>query len=160
MNTELAALAEAGASALVALMMSDFWAQAKERFARFFARSPAAGTAGEHLEASRVDLAIARAAGDAAAVAVIQAKWRVRFEELLRSDPAAAPELRQILRAPGLSQPAAVYNISSGNVHFGFVIQAGQISGGAFNVAPASDGPHGSPEGGPVNTRPPSEPCR
>jgi hypothetical protein len=140
MDTELAALAKAGAATLVALMTSDLWTQARGGFTRLFARNATAGTRTEHLEASRADLAIAHAAGDAAAAALIQAEWQARIDQLLRSDPAAAQDLRRLLRIPELSQAPTVHNVSSGNVHFGSVIQAGHISGNVLHVMPTSDG--------------------
>jgi hypothetical protein len=91
MGTELAALAKAGAATLVALMTSDLWTQARDGFARLFARNATAGTRAEHLEASRADLAIAHAAGDAAAAALIQAEWQAR---MISSCDQTRPQLR------------------------------------------------------------------
>jgi len=152
MDTELAALAKAGAATLVGLMTSDLWTQARDGFARLFARNATASTRTEHLEASRADLAIAHAAGDAAAAALIQAEWQTRIDQLLRAVPATAQELRRLLHIPELGQAPTVHNVSSGNVHFGSVIQAGQISGSVLHVPPTSyghaDGHNADPDDG------------
>jgi hypothetical protein len=148
MEAELAALAKTGAATLVVLMASDSWAQAKGGFARLFARDRKESTMPERLEMSRAEVVAAHATDDDVQVAVIEARWQSRLGNLLRADPAAAQELRRLLLPAADPGPAgAVRNVSSGNVHFGSVIQAGQISGAVFHVSATSGGRDGSQEG-------------
>lgn len=139
MESELAALAKAGAATLVGLMVSDSWMQMKEGFARVFARGGMTDNALQHLETSRAELTAAQAKGDGLAAAAIEAQWRTRLHHLLRSDPAAGEDLRCLLHPPGTGPTGVngpVYNANSGRVRFGSVIQAGQISGAVFTITP------------------------
>ncbi|WP_405776343.1 hypothetical protein [Streptomyces sp. NBC_00859] len=126
MEPELAALAAAGASALVQQMTTDAWAGTRQRVAAFFSR----GRRGEEevldgeLEESRADLEDPEAAGD------VEAVWRTRLRRTLRNDPAAASELRALLEE--LSSEAArrggdVHNVINGGVQHGTVIQTGTV---------------------------------
>lgn len=138
METELTALASAGATTLIGLMVSDSWTKAKAGFARLFARGDAAVSTLLLLETSQADLVAAQAKEDDAKAAAIEAEWRTRLHHLLQSDPAVSAELRHLLYPPGPESVGPVYNIISGGVRFGSVIQAGQVSGAAFHVIPAS----------------------
>ncbi|MFD5698896.1 hypothetical protein [Streptomyces lasiicapitis] len=135
MDAELTALAAAGATALVQSMVGDGWAQARDRAVGFFTRRRATGNdedtvavAGE-LDEARDDLVAARDAEDEDAAADVQAEWRNRMRRALRADPAAADELRLLLRelAPdeaGEGRGGSVHNSITGGVQHGNVIQA------------------------------------
>jgi hypothetical protein len=135
METELALLANAGATALVALMVSDSWGHTRGRFARFFARDGGTDGALQRLEASRTEIVAARTKGDDPRATAIQAEWKTRFHEALRAGPEAAEELRRLIHPPTTTR--TVQNIAHGSGHFGTVIQAGEISGASFNLTPA-----------------------
>jgi hypothetical protein len=98
------------------------------------------------LETSRTDFVAAYAKGDDVEVAAIEAEWRTRLWRFLRSDPTLAEELRRLLRPPGPAPVGSVYNVNRGDVRFGSVIQAGQISGAAFHATRAPDEPVGKRE--------------
>jgi hypothetical protein len=135
METELTLLANAGATTLVALMVSDSWAHARARFARFFARDGGTDSALQRLEASRTEIVAARSQSDDPRATALQAEWRTRFHEVLRADPAAAEDLRRLIQPSVTTR--TVHNIAQGSGHFGTVIQAGEISGGSFSLTPA-----------------------
>jgi hypothetical protein len=139
MEAELAALASAGATTLIGLMLSDSWTHAKEGLARLFTRGGATDGTLRHLETSRAELVAASTTGDDVAAVAIEAEWRARLHHLLRSDPTVGEELRRLLEPSGSGSVGPVYNVNSGSVRFGSVIQAGQISGAAFHVMPAPD---------------------
>ncbi|MGW1377383.1 hypothetical protein ACWD6P_24370 [Streptomyces sp. NPDC002446] len=148
METELVALATAGATTLVQQMATEGWTAVRGRMAAFLARRR--GTAGEEavegeLEGSRADLAAARELGDQAGMDGVTAVWRLRLHRLLSEDPAAAAELRALLDevAPqGDHATVRVHNTINGGVHHGPVIQAGLISGN--HTFPAPPGRPGS----------------
>ncbi|MFH8793208.1 hypothetical protein [Streptomyces sp. NPDC017941] len=132
MDAELAALAAAGATALVQSMVGDGWTAARERVVGFFSRRRAAGgegaVAGE-LDEAREELVAARDGDDPDAAADVQAEWRNRLRRTLRADPEAAAELRALLAelapADGTEEPGGVvHNSISGGVQHGNVIQA------------------------------------
>ncbi|MEC3993847.1 hypothetical protein VSR01_09955 [Actinacidiphila sp. DG2A-62] len=146
MDAELAALASSGATTLVGAMVSEAWAQVRDRVAGYFARrggadpdaepdAEAAAVAGE-LDAARDELTAARQQADAEAAADIEAEWRARLRRVLRSDPEAADRLRALLAEveplTAAAAPPAVHNevhnsITGGTQH-GPVIQAHTIS--------------------------------
>lgn len=134
MSTEIAELASAGAAALIGLMASDLWDHLKHDLARLVGRATGKQRAAELLETSRNQAAAARAASDEASLAMIQAQWRSRLADWLRSDPAAADDLRRLLIHPAAPPVIAVRNVSRGDVRFGSVVQAGQISGAVYQV--------------------------
>jgi len=130
MDTELAALAAAGATALVQQMVTDGWGNVRDRVVVFFSRGrdEAEPVQGE-LEASRADLVAARDAEDEEAADDVRASWRVRLRRTLRDDPAAAAELRALLdelSSPGLTASATstVHNSIDGDVRHSNVVQA------------------------------------
>jgi NADH:ubiquinone oxidoreductase subunit len=90
----------------------------------------------QHLETSRAELKIARAKGDDIRAVAVEAEWRAWLHHLLRSDPAMGEELRRLFRRHEPGPAGQVYNVNSGDVHFGSMVQAGQISGSAFNTKP------------------------
>ncbi|MEV6565230.1 hypothetical protein [Streptomyces kronopolitis] len=143
MEPELAALATAGATALVQQMATDGWAAARRRMAAFLARRRGThdeeALAGE-LEASRADLVAAREEGDESGADGVAAAWRLRLRRLLSEDPAAAAELRALLDEVAPERERAtvgeVHNTVSGGVQHGPVIQAGVISRLDFTTGP------------------------
>jgi hypothetical protein len=146
-EAELAALAASGATTLVGLMVSETWAQARDRLTRFFARGGDERAVDEELCLSRIELVAAREAEDEEAAADIEAGWRTRLRRALQADPGAAEELRALLAevAPdGGSKPlGTVHNVISGGVQNGPVFQGERFSGLTFN----GSGPV-PPEGG------------
>lgn len=138
MEAELAALASSGATTLVGLMVSDYWAQAKDGFVRLLTRlNPAEAPLGE-LETSRIELVTARLEHDNTKAAAIENHWHARLESLLRSDQTAADELRRLLDAPPQRSTDSISNFNAGDTQFGSIIQAGHISGATFHIAPTS----------------------
>ncbi|MEW2525078.1 hypothetical protein [Streptomyces sp. NPDC047071] len=129
MDAELAALAGAGATALVQAMVGDGWAAARGRVVAFLGRRRGTDEdqAGGALDETRDDLLAARAAGDADAEADARAEWRNRMRRALRADPDAAAELRLLLDELGRGgddRGGVVHNTISGGVQRGNVIQA------------------------------------
>lgn len=133
METELVALATAGATALVQQMATDGWTAARDRMVAFFAGRGSATPAAveEELDTVRAELVAARRDEDEQLVADVQAEWRARLRRALAADPAAAAELRAVLdeltpAAPETRQASIVYNNTmSGSVTDGPVIQIG-----------------------------------
>lgn len=137
MEAELAALAGSGATTLVALMVSDSWTRAKDKFARLFARSTAADESLQDLDTSRVELITAHLERDDMKAAEIEAHWRQRLRLLLLSDPIARDELQQLIDPESCQiERTTVRNTNSGDVKFGSIIQSGQISGTVFHITP------------------------
>ncbi|BCL31382.1 hypothetical protein ACFFS2_07420 [Streptomyces aurantiacus] len=132
MDAELAALAAAGATALVQQMVTDGWGNVRDRVVVFFSRGREEDAVQGELEASRADLVAARDAGDEEAADDVRASWRVRLRRTLRDDPAAAAELRALLDelAPPPTGPAmvTVHNTINDGTHHG-VIQVGLVYG-------------------------------
>lgn len=134
MDAELTALAAAGATALVQQMVTESWAQARDRVARFFARGSGdeEALAGE-LEEARIEVVAARGAEDEATAADVQAEWRSRLRRRLAADPEAAAELRALLEElspePDARAPRVTItnNTISGGTLYGTSIQAGTI---------------------------------
>lgn len=134
METELVALATAGATTLVQQMATDGWGTVRRRMAAFLARRR--GAADEEalqgeLDDSRADLMAAQEEGDQDGVTGVTVAWRLRLRRLLSEDPAAAAELRALLDevAPDRDRPTVqkVENTINGGVHYGTVIQAGFV---------------------------------
>lgn len=144
MDDELAALAEAGAAALVQRMVTDGWEQARDEFARIFSRAGTGEGAGEgsdlaaEMERSRAELVEALEHEDTTTESDVLAEWRVRLRRALRVDPASAAELRELLDAllPESGRPG-LGNTISGGVYHGPVIQGQNIGGVAPGGAPA-----------------------
>ncbi|WP_371655977.1 MULTISPECIES: NB-ARC domain-containing protein [unclassified Streptomyces] len=121
MEAELTALAASGATSLVGLMVSDSWAQARERLGRFLARrrgdadgadgtrgagdAEDSGDAEDELQATSDELEAARAGRDERAVADLEERWSRRLLQILREDPDAAGELRRLLDELAPGQP-------------------------------------------------------
>ncbi|MBB5939801.1 hypothetical protein [Streptomyces zagrosensis] len=137
MEAELTALAASGATALVGLMVSETWTQARDRVARFFARGGDENSVDDELRLSQMELLVARAADDELTAADIEAGWRMRVRRALQADPAAADELRLLLAELGADEdgdPAGtVHNSITGGVQHGPVIQGRDFSGLTFD---------------------------
>jgi hypothetical protein len=150
-EAELAALASSGATTLVGLMASDAWTRVRDRMAAFFGRTGGADAAAEELRLSQEELLAAHAASDEAAVVEdIEAMWRSRLRRVLRTDPAAADELRRLLGelGPAAGTPTVVvHNSVSGGVQNAPVVQ-GQNFGDLTFHAPDTARPDGT--GGPA----------
>ncbi|MBM9440263.1 hypothetical protein [Actinacidiphila bryophytorum] len=137
MDAEVAALAAAGATAVVEQMAGDAWAQVRDRVVAFFARRGGEETAVEgELETSREEL-------PAVGQADVEAMWRIRLRRALAADPSAAAELRAILDdlPPGGSgqRTGDVHNVISGGVQHGPVIQAGNVGPVTFGAPEPRD---------------------
>lgn len=133
METELVALAAAGATALVQQMATDGWTAARDRMVAFFAGRGSATPASveEDLETGRAELAAAQRNEDEQLVADVRSEWRTRLRRTLAADPAAAAELRALLdeltpATPAPRQTFEIHNTNtiSGTVH-GTAIQIG-----------------------------------
>ncbi|MFJ4831192.1 hypothetical protein ACIP79_14900 [Streptomyces sp. NPDC088747] len=150
MEAELAALAASGATTLVGLMVSETWVQARDRLARFFARTGDERAVDEELSLSQGELAAAREADDDAAAADIEAAWRTRLRRALQADPAAAEELRSLLAEiasdDGREPRSTVHNTISGGVQHGPVFQGERFFGVTISGSNAAspDGSSGS----------------
>ncbi|MFG3531243.1 hypothetical protein ACGF8B_31575 [Streptomyces sp. NPDC047917] len=134
MEAELAALAASGATVLVGHMVSDAWAQTRERMARFLARGGDTDGVDEELDASREELVAARDGEDPDVAADIEDEWRLRMRRALRADPAAAQELRVLLAEiaprPEGGSTVTINNNFSGDSQNSQVIQGQSVSGG------------------------------
>ncbi|MFE2426831.1 hypothetical protein ACFXJ5_08770 [Streptomyces sp. NPDC059373] len=135
-ETELIALATAGATAVVQQMATDSWEHARDRIVSFFSRRGGGEEEvieGE-LETSRGELTAALESGDEQTVSDVQAEWRTRLRRTLLADPAAASELRSVLDelAPPRGDQQVIHNVISGGVQHGAVIQAGTV--GSLNL--------------------------
>ncbi|UWE10163.1 hypothetical protein [Actinacidiphila bryophytorum] len=137
MDAELAALAAAGATALVEQMAGDAWTQVRDRVVAFFARR------GGEEAAVEGELATSREELHAVGRADVEAMWRIRLRRALAADPSAAAELRTILDdlAPGGSglRTGDVHNVISGGVQHGPVIQAGNVGAVTFGAPDPRD---------------------
>ncbi|MFD3918452.1 hypothetical protein [Streptomyces sp. NPDC058595] len=133
METELVALATAGATALVQQMATDGWTAARDRMVAFFAGRGSATPASveEELDTVRAELVAARQDEDEQLITDVHTEWRTRLRRTLAADPAAAAELRALLdelapAAPETQPTSIVYNNTmSGTVTDGPVIQIG-----------------------------------
>ena len=134
MDAELAALAAAGATALVQQMVTDGWVNVRDRVVVLFSRGRDEEAVVGELEESRADLVAARDADDEEAAADVQASWRTRLRRTLRDDPESAAELRALLDelTPPSAAPApgSVHNTISGGVQHSAVVQAHTVGGG------------------------------
>ena len=138
MEAELAGLAASGATTLVGLMVSDGWAQTRERVARFFARGGDGAAEVAALQSAQAELLAARDADDAGAADDVEAEWRTRLRRMLRADPAAAGELRALLAELGPlatgGPVVAVHNTVSGGVQYSPFVQGHDFSGLTFHI--------------------------
>lgn len=133
MNGELAALAASGASVLTGVMLSDAWAQARERVGRLLARGRDDRSVHGELAAVRQDLLAARDAGDPTRIVEVRHEWEGRLRDLLLAEPDADVELRALI-ASLAGVVGGVHNRMSGGVVHGPVIQAGTVGDVVFGA--------------------------
>lgn len=97
---DLATLAAAAGTALVAAMTTSAWQQASSAIARLFGRvhPETAQALTENMEKTRTEALAAHSVDDAEAVSALAADWGQRLGELMEGDPDVAPELESILR--------------------------------------------------------------
>ncbi|ROQ63255.1 hypothetical protein EDD93_5998 [Streptomyces sp. 840.1] len=140
MTAEPAALAAAGATTLVSLMVTDAWAQARQLVGRLVARGSSDGAPVAELDAGRATLLAADARDRARATREITAQWHIRLHELLRTGAVTGNDLGELLASlqritdtagPG---PVTVHNSITGGVHEGPVIQSGHITGLTLHI--------------------------
>jgi hypothetical protein len=132
MEAELMALAASGASTLITLMVSDAWAQTKDRLAAILGRAGDEKEMLRELEASRAVLVSALAEADEAKAAAVEGEWRSRLSRLLLSDVNCVGDLQQLAAVPG----DTVHNNITGRVQAGLLIQAGRIERSTFHTPP------------------------
>ncbi|WP_405015123.1 hypothetical protein [Kitasatospora sp. NBC_01539] len=131
MDPELLVLAGSAASAVVTALSTEVWQQARDGLAGLWRRShpERAEAVAAEADATRNDLADARASGDTAAQDELRAEWQGRIRRLLAADPAAAAGLRALVDELTPHLPQAVPGTftqnaqASGNAR---VYQAGQ----------------------------------
>lgn len=89
----------AAGTALVGAMAADAWQQVHAAVVAVWRRirPEAAGTVGAELESTRAQVLAARQAADEDTEQALVGTWRLRVQELLDQDPAAAAELRRLL---------------------------------------------------------------
>lgn len=99
MDQELALLAQTASSTMVTLMATDMWQRARDGVVGVWRRvhpTQADGIAGSLTEV-RDELLAARERGDQATESALATEWSGRLGRLLIADPAAGPQLAQIL---------------------------------------------------------------
>ncbi|PWV55084.1 hypothetical protein [Nocardiopsis sp. L17-MgMaSL7] len=79
--------------------------------------------------------------GETVSAEEVEQTWRTQLRRLLREDPAAAAELRELLDEVAPSAAGGVTNIAR-DVHGGVLIQAGTIHGGVHRDETRYDGDH------------------
>ncbi|RBM13178.1 hypothetical protein [Streptomyces sp. PT12] len=131
MDEELAALAGAGAVALVAAMATDLWQGTRNAFAALLNRT--AGRRGRAAVEAQLDnnAALVRDAEAPAEVRrALLAFWTLELEGLLRQDPARREPLDRLVREVREAREAAAARGPLGR-------DGGGASGGAGHPAPA-----------------------
>lgn len=121
MGPEIAALAAAGAGALVGAMVTDVWGQAKESFLALWRRHrPESEEMVDAALESMREQVCAATDPDARATAARAAEGRLqgRIEALLEDHPAALADLRELLAASGGAAPRNVAGVVQ-EVHSG-----------------------------------------
>ncbi|MFF8775510.1 hypothetical protein [Kitasatospora sp. NPDC015120] len=128
MEAEIAQLVTTGATTVVGLMATEAWTQLRSRLAGLLGRGRDAEEVSAELEEIRVE--VVRADGDEELVGDQTAELRNRIRRLLRQDPRAAGELRELLAEFAPRQPQSVevnhiVNTVSHSTVQGSVIQTG-----------------------------------
>lgn len=140
MDSELAALAASGATALVSLMVTDSWTHARELVGRFLTRTGSDTTAITDLDNARTRLLDTGAPEDEQAASGVIAQWHARLQQLIEAGSITSDDLRVLLISLQrlTTTPAAgrktVRNEINGGVQHGPVIQSGRITGLTFHV--------------------------
>lgn len=139
MEAEIAQLATSGATALVGLMVTEAWTQARSRFAALLGRGRAE-TVEADLDETRVELVEAYEDGDDGAAAGARQEWQRRLRRVLKDDPQAVAELRAILAEFAPANPPAPGSVHVENVING-TVQGRSIQG--MNVNYTEGRPYG-----------------
>ncbi|MFF7690096.1 hypothetical protein ACFZB6_28615 [Streptomyces syringium] len=140
MDSELAALAAAGATTLVSLMVTDSWTHARELVGRFLARTGSDAAAISDLDNARSQLLATDASENEQATSGVRAEWHARLQPLLEAGSLTSDDLRvlltslQRLAATSATRQETVRNDVNGGVQHGPVIQSGRITGLTFHV--------------------------
>ena len=117
MGPELVALASTAASTLVAAMTTDVWRLVRSRLGRLLGRGDPRGESAV-LEAMDEDArAVADAGGESGVAGELTGQWTGRLRDLLRMDPEAAEQLRELvaeLTAPGAGVSTAGHGVAAG----------------------------------------------
>jgi len=98
-DPEVTLLAQSAGTTLVALMATDAWHRARDGGTRLWRRTQPerAETVAAELEAGRVDVLAAVAAGDQETLDELRLQWQGLVRRLLVARPAAVDELRALL---------------------------------------------------------------
>lgn len=134
MDSELAALAAAGATTLVSLMVTDSWTHAREQVRRFFARTGSSVAMAE-LDDTRNRLLTGDAATDGPDSREVAVQLRVHLQQLVETGSVTGDDLRRLLTSlqrigdASATRPGTVHNDITGGVQHGPVIQSGRITG-------------------------------
>lgn len=109
MSIELAGLAAAGASTLVAAVATDAWGAIRAGFARLFGRGDPARTEliGRRLDRIEQELANRSEPDLVAARQQAQTQWQARLADLLEEHPDAAEQLRTLIADSGVAAATA-----------------------------------------------------
>ena len=112
-------IAAAAGSALVSVIATDAWQQARDAVVSLWRRvhpQQAYGIRTE-LDTLRGEVLQAREDGDSATESAFERAWQVKLAQLLRAEPALVDEMRQVLDqilAPTLSEQTRIGNIRAG----------------------------------------------
>ena len=92
-------IAQAAGTALVQAIATDAWQQVKQAVSRLWRRvhPGRADRVSGDLDELRTQVLRARADGDAGTEQALEGAWQLRLQELLRTDPALAADLGQVL---------------------------------------------------------------
>ncbi|MGH4021218.1 MAG: hypothetical protein ACRDT0_18715 [Pseudonocardiaceae bacterium] len=128
----LAALAEAGGTALVGAMATDAWQTTRSGVARLFGRDGSARQAAVEAQLDGNAALVAQAEDPDEVRQSLAAVWRLELAALLRHNPGAEDELRALVAQIREALPAAQqmwvqtnnardqatqYNVQHGNLH-------------------------------------------
>ncbi|MEU1397095.1 hypothetical protein ABZ403_13680 [Micromonospora zamorensis] len=105
MDPEFAALAAAGAQAIVALVATEAWEHTKELVARAFARHSDASAQGigSELQRSQDRILAADSLGDLRVREKEQARWDARLRLLMLENPETVPIIDELVRSAGVT---------------------------------------------------------
>lgn len=89
----------AAGTALVKVIVTDAWPQAKDAVTGLWRRGhpQQADGVGTELDTLRADIMQARRDGDADTETALVGAWQVKLQQLLRADPTLATELRRVV---------------------------------------------------------------
>ena len=115
-------IAVTAGTALIGAIATDAWQQVREAVTRLWirARREHEENVGAELDDLRQQVLLARRDGDAGTERALEAVWQLKLQELLRSDPTLATELKRVL--DGVLAPALA---GSAQVRTGTIIMTG-----------------------------------